>query len=104
MLIGYYEGQEAEKRAKIESAKYKAELEAEGAKARAEMAAEDAKLAEWVEQFGTIADQVHMEEFDRLTPEQRARLDELLGDDRKALAYLEQLEREGAFAPRKRWR
>ena len=41
-----------------------------------------------------------MEEFDRLTPEQRARLDELLGDDRKALAYLQQLEREGAFASR----
>ena len=41
-----------------------------------------------------------MEELDRLTPEQRARLDELLGDDRKALAYLEQLEREGAFEPR----
>jgi hypothetical protein len=46
VLILYYEYQEAEKRAKIESAKYKAELEAEGTKARAEMAAEGAKLAE----------------------------------------------------------
>jgi hypothetical protein len=45
----------------------------------------------------TIADQFHMEELARLTPEQRARIDELLGDDAELRAYLEQLEREGAF-------
>src|SRR5262245_33178045 len=74
VLIGYYANHEAEKRAKIEGAKYKDELEAEGAKARADMAAEGANLAERVKQHGTIAEQVEMEELDRLTPEQRARL------------------------------
>jgi glutathione S-transferase len=48
----------------------------------------------------TIADQFHMEELDRLTPEQRARIDELLDDSEALRAYLGQLEREGAFAPR----
>jgi hypothetical protein len=52
----------------------------------------------------TIADQFHMEELDRLTPEQRARLDELLGDEQALREYLEQLEREGAFAPRQNTR
>jgi hypothetical protein len=48
----------------------------------------------------TIADQFQMEELARLTPEQRARIDELIADDAKLRAYLEQLEREGAFEPR----
>ena len=48
----------------------------------------------------TIADQFQMEELARLTPEQRARIDDLIADDAKLRAYLEQLEREGAFEPR----
>jgi hypothetical protein len=59
VLIGYYEGQEAEKRAKIESAKYKAELEAENAKIRAEMESEGAKIMANL----TVGELYDLEEF-----------------------------------------